>query len=614
MNGGTQIMQTIKGKRYFEGRKFSTIIEMIRQTVSLYGDNDVYLYRKNPAGEEIHKTYRQYLKDIESFGTALLALGVAGKHIAVLGENRYEWAVAYTAATNGVGISVPLDKLLPANEVESLLERGEADVYIFSPKNYKDTLDISTRNQRIAYFICMDASEIKEEKTSDPRFIDMQELLAKGEKAVQDGDRSFLDVKIDPEVLSALLFTSGTTAMSKGVMLSQRNICSNIYGVSGVIKVEPGSRTLSVLPLHHTFENSVGMYVMQYYGACICFTDGLRYISKNLSEWKINTILAVPLLFENIYKKVNEVLETSGKKVLVDTMVKVSRVSLRLGIDLRRMLFKQILAGFGGALNLAVSGAAPIDPKIVQAFTDWGVKFYQGYGLTETAPVLSACNEFVNVIGSIGNPISEVELAIDTEETQPGAIGEILARGPNVMLGYYKNPEATAEVMMPDGWFRTGDMGYLDNKGCIHITGRIKSMIVLTNGKKCFPEELETLIDRIPGVKESIVWGENSARDAVDIVSAIQINREEIAQEAGSAEDAAIAEWLQTRIKEINSTMPPYKMIKYFVITEKDFVRTTTLKIKRNIVLAEIHKILGNNELTMKAANLKNMDALQGAR
>ncbi|MHB1483396.1 MAG: AMP-dependent synthetase/ligase [Saccharofermentanales bacterium] len=603
-------MQTIMGKRYFEGRKFSTIIEMIRQTVNLYGDIDAYIYHKVPDGEEFHKTYKQYLKDIEAFGTALLQLGTKNSHIAVLGENRYEWAIAHTAATNGVGVSVPLDKLLPPNEIENLLERGEADVYIFSPKYYKDAADIATRNTRIRHFICMNKADVKEELSNDPRFIDMADLMIKGQAAVDAGDRSFIDAPIDTEALSALLFTSGTTSMAKGVMLCQRNICANIYGVSGVIKIPAGSRTLSVLPLHHTFENSVGMYMMQYYGATICFTDGIRYISKNLSEWKINNILAVPLLFENIYNKVNDVLESTGKKALVNTMVKVSRASMKLGIDLRRKIFKQILAGFGGELNLAVSGAAAINPKIVQAFTDWGVTFLQGYGLTETSPVLSACNEFVNVIGSIGNPIAEVELAIDTEDPTPGAIGEILARGDNVMLGYYKNEKATAEVLMPDGWFHTGDMGYLDAKGCIHITGRIKSMIVLPNGKKCFPEELEALIDQIPGVKESLVWGDESIRESIDIVASVLIDREKISKESGSPYDSSIAAYLADKIKDINAEMPAYKAIKYFVMTEKDFVKTTTLKIKRPVVIAEIREKLVATKQTMRSANTRNLDTL----
>lgn len=603
-------MQTVVGKRYYEGRKFSTIIEMIRQTVDLYGDIDAYIYRKSPDSEEIHKTYKQYLADIEIFGTAMMNLGLKGKHIAVLGENRYEWAVTSTATVSGVGVSVPIDKLLPANEVENLLIRGEVDTYVFSPKFYKDTADIATRNKAIRFFICMNMADVTEPKTADPRFIDMVTLMEEGKAALQAGDRSFLDARIDTEAMSSLLFTSGTTSMSKGVMLNQRNICSNIYSVSGVIKILPGSRSLSVLPLHHTFENSVGMSMMQYYGATICFTDGLRYISKNLAEWQINTILAVPLLFENIYNKVNEVLESSGKKKLVDTMIKVSRVSLKFGLDVRRKLFKQILHGFGGKLDLAVSGAAAIDPKIVQAFTDWGVRFFQGYGLTETSPVLSACNEFVNVIGSIGNPVAEVELAIDTEETAPAAKGEILARGPNIMMGYYKNPEATAEVMTADGWLRTGDIGYLDAQGCIHITGRIKSMIVLTNGKKVFPEEIETLIADIPGLKESIVWGEYSSRDAVDIVAALHIDRDKISKAAGSAEDKAITEWLAAKIKDINATVPNFKNIKYFVITEQDFIKTTTLKIKRNVVVDGIHAKLEKVGQTMKGMNLKNIDII----
>lgn len=603
-------MQIVKGKRYYEGRKFSTVIEMIRQTVEKNSGTDAYLFRRSPDSEVINKTYQNYIDDIEAFGTALVGLGLSGKHVAVLGENRYEWAIAHTAITNGVGVSVPLDKLLPANEVENLLIRGEAKAYVFSPKFYSDALDIASRNKDIEYFICMMPSEIGEDMTSDPRFLDMNNLLDAGRKSLADGDRSFLDAKIDTKAMSALLFTSGTTSMSKGVMLSQENICSNIYSVSGVIRIDAGSKTLSVLPLHHTFENSVGMYMMQYYGATICFTDGLRYISKNLAEWKINNILAVPLLFENVYHKVNEALVTKGKKNLVDKMVKVSRASMKIGIDIRRKLFKQILAGFGGELKLAVSGAAAIDPKIAQAFTDWGVEFYQGYGLTETSPVLSACNPFVNVIGSIGNPVSEVELAIDTDETKPGAIGEILAKGPNVMLGYYKNEQATAEVMTDDGWFRTGDMGYFDEKGCIHITGRIKSMIVLANGKKCFPEETESYINDITGIKESVVWGEKSVRDTVDIVGVLRIDRETVLKEAGSDDDAVIGKWLNEKIKEVNNLMPSYKSLKYFVFTEEDFIKTTTLKIKRPAVEQRIREKLDAGGNTMKSANMKNIDKL----
>lgn len=606
-------MQIVKGKKYFECREINTIIQMIRQTCEAHGEIDSYIFRRTPTGGEIHKTYNEYLSDIEAFGTALLDLKLAGEHIAVLGENSYEWAVAATAIINGVGVSIPIDKLLPSTEVESLLQRGEATAYVFSPKFYEDAVEITKKNKKIKYFICMDMSQI-EEKEDDPKFLDMQNLLKKGRSLIKGKDRSFIDAKIDTEAMSMLLFTSGTTSMSKGVMLSQRNICANIIGVAGCIQIKPGSRTLSVLPLHHTFENMAGMYMMHYFAATICFTDGLRYISKNLSEWKINTIIAVPLLFENIYKKVNEVLESSGKKNLVGAMVKVSRASLKFGIDMRRKLFKQILAGFGGNLDLAVSGAAAIDPKIAQAFTDWGVKFYQGYGLTETSPVLSACNEFVNIIGSIGNPISNVTLAIDTESDKPKSPGEILAKGDNVMLGYYKNPQATAEAITEDGWFKTGDVGYFDEHDCIHITGRIKSMIVLTNGKKVFPEEVEALLLDIPELKESLVWGEKSSRDAVDIVAALNIDREKISKEINKNDDESIAKYLETKIKEVNSTMPNFKNIKYFVITEEEFVKTTTLKIKRNINVDIIHEKLEKAKETMRGMHMKNIDNLPSAK
>ncbi len=605
-------MQIVKGKRYFESREFSTIIEMLRQSVESFGDIDAYIFRRSPDGPEIRKTYREYLDDINAIGTAFLDLGLKDDHVSVLGENRYEWAIAANAIVSGVGVSVPIDRQLPLLEVENLLRRGRARAYVFSPNFAQDAWEIAKTNKDIEFFICMDSSAAGMDFSDDPRFLDMQALLKRGRELLDSGDRSFLDAKIDVNKMSFLLFTSGTTAMSKGVMLSQKNIVSNIKSSAGVLQVSAGSRSLSVLPLHHTFEYTAGMFMMQYYGATICFTDGLRYISKNLSEWKINNIIAVPLLFENIYKKVNQALEASGKSKVVNAMVKVSRATLKVGIDLRRKIFKQILAGFGGHLELAVSGAAAIDPKIAQAFNDWGVKFFQGYGLTESSPVLTACNEFVNIIGSIGNPISEVELAIDTEDPKPGAEGEILARGENIMLGYYEDPEATAEAIDEDGWLHTGDVGYLDEHGCIHITGRIKSMIVLTNGKKCFPEEIEALLADIPALKESLVWGQESSRETVDIVAALNIDREALLSVEGitSADDVSIGMWLTERIKEVNAKLPAFKHIKYFVFTEKDFVKTTTLKIRRNINVDAINEVLDEKALTMRDMHGKNFDLI----
>ncbi len=604
-------MQTVKGKRYFQGRRFDTLIQMLRQSVELWGDKDAYMFRRSPDGPVESRTYRRFLTDIEALGTGLVDLGLQGSRIAVIGENRYEWAVSHSAVVNGVGVSVPLDRMLPENEVANLLVRGDAEAILYAPSFHDMMLSIAQQNQRIRFFLCMDGSAVADRlPEADGRFGSFQDVLSAGAVSLAGGNRAFVDATIDPDVMCALLFTSGTTAMSKGVMQSQRNVCSNVYSVSGVILIEPGERALSVLPLHHTFENTVGMNMMLYYGVCICFTDGLRYFAKNLAEWKIQILLAVPLLYENIYHKLMDGIKKSGKEKLVGILRKVTRFLRIFGIDVRRKIFHSVLEGLGGNMRLCVSGAAPIDARIIRALDDFGILFLQGYGLTETSPVATACNEKVNILGSIGHPVSEVEVAIDTDSDEPGAIGEILVRGPNVMLGYYENPEASAEVLMPDGWLRTGDMGCFDKHGCIYVTGRIKSMIVMANGKKAFPEEIEALLNRIEGVKESLAWGEKDATGGIDICARLVVDAEKLAVLAASEDGKVQIDWLWEQVRGVNAEMPGYRSIKYLLVGTKDLIKTTTLKIKRPSEAERMKKLLATHGLTVRALSGKNIDAL----
>jgi long-chain acyl-CoA synthetase len=601
-------MQTVTGTKYYDRPRFQTLRDLIQYCVEQYGDADAYRYHETPGGPDIVRSFRTFANDINILGTVLVDLGLSGKHIVVVGANCYEWAVAHNAVVNGTGVSVPLDRQLPEMEVINLSERGQAEAFIYNGPHHEIALAVAAKNDRIRYFICMKPGIISAElRTADPRFIPWDEIMDKGQKLLDAGSRQFLDATIDPNVMCSLLFTSGTTAMSKGVMLSHCNITSNVHSVVSTLDIKPGQRALSVLPLHHTFENTVGMYMMLAYGICICFTDGLRYLAQNLVDWKINIILAVPLLFENIYRQIEKKLENSGKLKLVKTLRKVSSGLRKVGIDLRRKLFHQILDAFGGGLNLCVSGAAPIDKDIIAFFNEIGIDFFNGYGLTETSPVISACNYHVNVYGSVGNPLAFVEAAIDTDAKDPGAQGEILTRSDSVMLGYFENPEATAEVMMPDGWFRTGDVGILDKKGCIHITGRAKSMIVLTNGKKVFPEEVEFLIGRIPGIRESIVWGDATPRDAVDICAKFVINPDDLPEGLAGNQDA-IKTWLEGQIREINQQMPPYKAIKHFILSEQDLIKTTTLKVRRPLEQERISKKLAELGLTMKTAHGRTID------
>lgn len=601
-------MQTVKGIKYYDEPSFSTLKELVKYCADSYEDMPAYRYHSEPDGPEITHSYREFSNDINALGTALHSLGLKGEHIVVIGDNSYLWAVSHNAVVNGTGVSVPLDRQLPEPEVISLTARGKAIAFIYGSRHHDIAKAVAATNDTVKFFISMKDNVIEPElKNQDPRFMQLSDLMSKGREMIAAGDRSFLDAEIDPRKMCSLLFTSGTTAMSKGVMLSHENITSNVHSVASTIHIEKGQNALSVLPLHHTFENSVGMYMMLFFGSCICFTDGLRYFSQNLKEWKINILLAVPLLFENVYKQIQKTLEKTGKLSLVNKMRKISNILRKVGIDKRRKIFHQIIDGIGGGMSLCVSGAAAIDKEIVAFFNDIGIDFLAGYGLTETSPVISACNQHVNVFGSVGNPLAYIEAAIDTDEAKPGAVGEILTRSKSVMLGYYENEEATQEVMTPDGWLRTGDIGYLDKNGCIFITGRKKSMIVLTNGKKAFPEEIEYLINKIPGVKDSLVWGEDSTRGAVDICVRLMVEPD-LLPEGTAKDDDGIGRYISDSIKSINQDMPPYKAIKYFIWNQQDMIKTTTLKIKRPAETNRINAELGKRGYNMKQANGKRLD------
>lgn len=610
-------MQTVTGKALREATRYENIRDLILDVRQKFSSQDAFIFRKKPEDAEIHKTYKDFGYDVEYIGLALEELGHAGKHISVVGENSYEWMVAYSAVVGGGSIGVPLDRLLPEFEVMNLLKRGKVRAIFYHPKHHDMMLSIAERLKEpgmvLDHFICMDKEQITGKWPRTKNFLSFADLIEKGRKLAEKGDTRFVDAPIDPEEMKIILFTSGTTAMSKGVMLSHKNVCSNFYYIGSSIRVDSGERAFSILPLHHTLENTCDFFLLSR-GCVICFSDGLRYLVKNVQEWHVEVMVSVPLLFENVHAKIMAGIEEAGKSNLIAIMLPVTRFLRKFGIDLRRKIFKDILKKLGGHLRLAVIGGAGIDKRYIQDFNDFGIDFLMGYGLTETAPVISVTTQECNVYGSVGRPVTDVSAGIDTEETTPGAIGEILTKSDCVMLGYYENPEATAEVMTEDGWLRTGDMGFLDKKGCIHITGRVKSMIVLTNGKKAFPEEIESLINLIPGVRESFVWGEESSRDAIDICAKILINRQEIGKHLPvpdkTAGDNEINAFFQNHIREINHQMPTYKAIRYFVFSEGEMVKTTTLKVKRKQELESIHAILEKAGATLKSAHGQNLDTL----
>jgi long-chain acyl-CoA synthetase len=566
-------MQTVTGKRHFTARRFETLRALLNYSAEIYADQPAYRYHLKPGGREIVRSFCQYVEDIDCFGTGLIQIGLAGCHISIIGRNCYEWAVAHNGIVNGTGVSVPLDRLLPVQEVMHLCRRGDVSALIYHSQLHEIALAVAAENRKIRWFIRMHDDDVEfEQIPGDERFIRFEDVLSLGRTGLAAGDRRFIDAAIDPEVMCSLVFTSGTGSLSKGVMLCQRNITHNIHSVMGTLDVPNGQNALSILPLHHTFENTVGMYMVQAFGCCICISDGFRNFNENLRQWHINILLGVPLVFDTMYSQIQKKLRQSKRLLLVQLLRYVTRLLRVLGIDLRRSVFRPILNGLGDGLNLIVCGAAAIDQGIVRFFNDIGIDFFCGYGLTEAAPVISVNNSFVNCHGSVGPPVADIEVAIDTRDLRPGSTGEILTRSGSVMLGYYMNPQDTAAVMTAEGWLRTGDLGRLDRHGCITLTGRLKSMIVLNSGKKAFPEEIEVLLDQIPGVRESFVWGASSGRGAVDICARLVIDYSRLPEDCRASPDLS-ARYLSGQLDAINRQMPPYKEIRFYFFSLRDVIR-----------------------------------------
>ena len=566
----------------YEATQFDNLREIIANTVKNYPNNDAFIV-KNKVGKEIeytHITYAKFQEQINSLGTALINLGLKDKRIAVISKNRYEWVVSYMATANGTGIIVPLDKGLPEQEIESSLQRSGCDTVIFSDEYLEIITNIKNNNRTdVKHYICMD--DINEDG-----IINLSTLFKEGNKLLKEGNTEFTEAKIDNEKMSIILFTSGTTSLSKAVMLSHKNIASNIYALNLAEKIYPTDVNLAFLPFHHTF-GATGLFLFLSNGATNVFCDGLRHIQTNLKEYKVSVFVCVPLLLEAMYKKIMREIERQNKTKLIKVAVKISNSLLKIGIDVRRKLFKDVINQLGGNIRFVVSGASAVDKKVAKGFNDFGILTVQGYGLTETAPVLSAENEKSIRYGSIGYPMSNVEIKIDNPNEQ--GIGEIIAKGPNVMLGYYENEEATNEVLK-DGWFHTGDLAYIDKDGYIFISGRKKNVIVLKNGKNVYPEELELLINNLPYVAESMVFGLPKEDDLV-VSAKIVYNPEYVKENYKNINEEQLKEKIWEDIKNINSTLTNYKHIKYIITTDEPMIKTTTAKVKRQ---EEMKKILAN--------------------
>ena len=558
-------------ERLYKYIEITDLKDMLKKSGEKYGEKIAYKIRQENEYKEI--THSEVRKMVDGLGTKLIDMGLKDKRIAVIGENRYEWEIAYLSIVCGTGTVVPLDKSLPENELESLIERSKAEAIICSQK-YVEIL----KKTKLKYIISMDL------ENDNDGIISQKRLISEGIQLVKSGDTSFTNAKIDNEKMSIMLFTSGTTSISKAVALSHKNICSNLMDISSILDVNSSDVFLSFLPLHHVFECTVGFLFSLYVGAETVFCDGIRHIPENLAEYKVSVMASVPAIYERLFKIIKKHLEKQGK---VEQILKDEEKYKDSSMEKKKEVFKEIHDLLGGNIKLFISGAASLEPSIEEKFRRLGFNMVQGYGLTETSPVVAIGNKKYHKTGSIGKcvPSDEVKLL----DINKDGIGELAVKGPNVMLEYYENKEATEKVLK-DGWFQTGDLARIDEEGYIFICGRKKSVIVLKNGKNIFPEEMETLINKEDGVEESFIFGKPISKDPNDIKIFVKIvyNKESF---EGKTE-TEIKEYFNEKIKSINKTMPHYKAIRGIIISDKPLIKTTTNKIKREKNLEQIMKEL----------------------
>ena len=568
-------------KRIYDYLKINDLKDMLNKTGILYADRPAYKIKIEEGKYQIY-THKEVRDMINNLGTALINLGLKGKRIAVIGENRYEWEIAYLSIVCGTGIVVPLDKSLPANELELLIERSDIEA-IFYTKKYSDIIQnikYSEKN-KLKHLISMDSDENFEGIYSQ------KELIREGRKLIEEGNTEFLNAKIDPKEMEIMLFTSGTTSKAKVVALSHENICTNLMDIGSVLDVTQEDVFLSILPIHHVFECTVGFLFSLYKGAETVFCDGLRHIVENLNEYHVTVMACVPGIYERIFMMIRKKLDKQGK---LEEILKNEEKYKNSSMQKKKEVFKEIHNMLGGKVKLLISGAAALDKTIEEKYRLLGLNLVQGYGLTETSPVVAVGTNKNYKLGSIGKTVPSVEAKL--VDVNDDGIGELVVRGSSVMLGYYEN-EKVNKKSLQDGWFYTGDLAKIDEEGYIFICGRKKSVIVLKNGKNIFPEEMENLVNKIEGIRESFIFGKIQSNDENNIKINVKIvfDRDVMKDVYKVEADEDIYKVLSKKIKEVNQTMPSYKAIRGMILTEEPLIKTTTNKIKRQENLDEIRKL-----------------------
>lgn len=577
-----------KDIKYAAGN-FKTIKEAFEKSTTQFKDEAFILEKFDHKEPFTEITYSKFREDVISLGTGLnKILNLKDKKVIIIGENTYHWYVSYMAMLCGVGIAVPVDKELPLNEIENVIRRSKASAVIYSTKKKDIIKKVKDNLPEVDYFIQMNSAE-----EISGRDVGADYIINVGKKIVQSGDTSFMDIKIDPEEFKVLIFTSGTTSQAKGVMISNKNLAQNINSVGAYVYLDHNDRFMSILPLHHTYESTIGFLLPMSMGASIAVCEGLKYIAPNLKEAQPTAMLAVPLLVENLYKKINDNIIKSKKDKIVKSMIHLTNALKGVNVDIKRKIFKEILENLGGKIRIIVSAAAPIDAKVGKWIQDIGIQFLQGYGLTETAPIAALTPEFDPRVGSAGKAVVCAELKI--HNTNENGEGEVLIKSDTLMLGYYEDEEATNKVIYninDERWFNSGDVGYIDEDGFLYITGRSKNVIVTQNGKNIYPEEIELILGNIEEIKECMVYGkeEKGSKELTISVKVIP-DYEKIEEKHGNGlSDEEIHKIIWEEVKKVNKKLTSYKAIKNLEIKKDEFVKTTTMKIKRHVELQKDKK------------------------
>lgn len=569
MKKNMPIYEQLKNK-YHKTDEITNFKDMLYRSAHLYKSRPAFRL-KDENGQIYNLTYEEFKNDVIYLGTSLLSKGLKNKRICVVGKNSYKWAVSYLAASI-VGVVVPLDKELHSNDIVNFMNISECSAILGDNKILKDLVENNNLNNKDILYINFD------NKKSTNTMLSYNLFKDSGKALVEQGNTEFDDIKVNPDEMKILLFTSGTTGNAKGVCLSQRNICSNILSIFGIVYVRKSETVLSILPLHHTYECTIGFLLLIYSGGSIAFCDGLRYISKNINEYHPSVILCVPLLLENVHKKLVKAINSS----LPEKYQNKEKLQLdKLPFFIKYIVKSKVKNSLGGRLRMFIVGAAAANPIIVNDFDNLGLRTLQGYGLTECSPLVAGNTDFFSKDDACGLPIPNVEYKINNPDED--GVGEIIVKGPNVMLGYYNDKEATDKVLK-NGWFYTGDLGKVDENGYLYITGRCKSVIVTKNGKNIYPEEIEYYLNDNPLISEALVLGIKHENDDEIYINAqifpnIDAIKESLKGSIPSKEE--VQKIISDIIKNVNSNLPNYKHIKSFNIREEEFEKTTTQKIKR---------------------------------